>query len=948
MRTYIRYTLFIWLLSTVLLYGQGWEKVYGGEIYSQALAVFPTSTGNYLVEGLEVDAVSEELEHYILMLDASGALLWENNAPSTGAIASEIVEYPDGTFARKSYRNVIINSQEYRKVEIIRMNPLGQTLWTYTPYASTEMDTDIRGIFINPDNSLVFFDQLDDTFTRMTRLSENGVLLSQETTQIPSDNFYSVDRQGGHFVFSKVSNDGQSNTLLINRADEFGDLVSSQTFPDLYEGGTGRRFILEDGDWMVIQSPFNSSEINQIRINIPEGTVETAILWTESDPMLGTLDVALLEDGLIIANYHPDEESVLLMRSNLQGDLLWSKLYNHHPADVFPQTVNATLDGGFIVGGEYQQGLTSSIVFRTDGDGLLYPNIITGRVALDTSGNCLVEPAEEALEDWLVAATKSGNTFIATTNELGEYILPADTGVYRVRLIKPSENWASCQDEVELTFDLNDTSANIDFPVDIEIECPNLAISHTVPAIRPCFERPSYVNYCNYGTETAVDAYIDIVYDSLIRPVNASIDFDSLGEQVYRFELGDIEPLECGEFRVDLFLDCEAVVGASYCIEAHAFPDTLCTPPAATWSGAFIEVSAVCEQDSVYFRIENTGSGNMEIDEYSKFIIVEDIILLKRDSVSFDSGQFDTIPFPANGSTYAMVAEQVEDAPGFSYPMAIVEGCGENDEGEFSIGYSQQFPLNDANPFLDIDCPIAISSFDPNDKQGFPVGYQEEHFIQLNTPIEYLVRFQNTGTDTAFTVIIRDTLDTNLDIASLQVGASSHSFDFDVTGEGVLVFNFQNIMLPDSNVNQLASNGFIEYKITPKTEAELGTVIRNRAAIYFDFNEPVITNETFHTLGIDFVEFIVGTTQYPTRSNIAIVVRPNPFDQQTEILIENHSEDNYFLEIFDINGKLIRSEQHNGSVITFYRKNLVNGLYFYRLSASDGFLNTGKIIIGNK
>jgi len=226
------------------------------------------------------------------------------------------------------------------------------------------------------------------------------------------------------------------------------------------------------------------------------------------------------------------------------------------------------------------------------------------------------------------------------------------------------------------------------------------------------------------------------------------------------------------------------------------------------------------------------------------------LYLLKRDSVSFDSGEFDDIRYPANGSTYTMLAEQVPDAPGFSFPIAIVEGCDNDNDGEFSTGFSQQFPLNDASPFLDNDCPVAISSYDPNDKQGFPIGYSEEHFIEPETAIEFL-----------------------------------------------------------------------------------------------DFNDPIITNETFHTLGEIFTEIIVGTIEHPTRSDISIVVRPNPFNGKTEIEIQNHSADSYFLEVFDLSGRLVRQERYAAAPIVLYKRDLIPGLYFYRLSANDGFLNTGKIII---
>ncbi len=76
--------------------------------------------------------------------------------------------------------------------------------------------------------------------------------------------------------------------------------------------------------------------------------------------------------------------------------------------------------------------------------------------------------------------------------------------------------------------------------------------------------------------------------------------------------------------------------------------------------------------------------------------------------------------------------------------------------------------------------------------------------IEPMTPIDYQIRFQNTGTDTAFTVVIRDTLSSWLDVESFKVGISDHTFRTDFEGSNILKFTFDHILLPDSNVNEAA------------------------------------------------------------------------------------------------------------------------------------------------
>jgi hypothetical protein len=121
--------------------------------------------------------------------------------------------------------------------------------------------------------------------------------------------------------------------------------------------------------------------------------------------------------------------------------------------------------------------------------------------------------------------------------------------------------------------------------------------------------------------------------------------------------------------------------------------------------------------------------------------------------------------------------------------------------------------------------------------------------VDLTTPqLDYTIRFQNTGTDTAYVVEVRDVLDPDLDRNSFQFLGASHavtSLVIDAVGE--ITFRFENILLPDSNVNEPASHGFIRFRMRPGPNLPNGTVVSNTAAIYFDQNAPVITNTTFST-----------------------------------------------------------------------------------------------------
>jgi hypothetical protein len=140
-------------------------------------------------------------------------------------------------------------------------------------------------------------------------------------------------------------------------------------------------------------------------------------------------------------------------------------------------------------------------------------------------------------------------------------------------------------------------------------------------------------------------------------------------------------------------------------------------------------------------------------------------------------------------------------------------------------------------------------AYDPNDKGAFIEARMTGEYALEGDTIEYLIRFQNTGTDTAFTVIVRDTLDhTQLDLTTLEVLATSHAARFTLRGLGIGVWEFRNILLPDSNTNEPLSHGFIRFRVKTRTNLGCDALTSNRVAIYFDFNDPVITNDAITEL----------------------------------------------------------------------------------------------------
>lgn len=137
---------------------------------------------------------------------------------------------------------------------------------------------------------------------------------------------------------------------------------------------------------------------------------------------------------------------------------------------------------------------------------------------------------------------------------------------------------------------------------------------------------------------------------------------------------------------------------------------------------------------------------------------------------------------------------------------------------------------------------LVTGSFDPNDKMESHGDRYTTADLRNNEFLNYTIRFQNTGTDTAFTVVIKDTLSDRLDWQSMEVLSASHDYSFKIVDGRYCSWTFNRINLPDSNRNEPASHGYINFRIKPAGGLKAGDAISNSAAIYFDYNEPVITN----------------------------------------------------------------------------------------------------------
>ncbi|MCA0238181.1 MAG: SprB repeat-containing protein, partial [Bacteroidetes bacterium] len=383
-----------------------------------------------------------------------------------------------------------------------------------------------------------------------------------------------------------------------------------------------------------------------------------------------------------------------------------------------------------------------SVTYVVDSELFVLCGAMEGTLVYDLNANCLTDAGEPSLTGWLIRAASATDTVYGTTDQEGKYRIYAPPGLYILQALPPNGLWQNCNNLPAVDVVLGSTSQADTMLVKGNIQCPALNVVIGTPMLRRCFNNNQYaVEYCNLGTTVAPSAYVIVTLDPLLTALTSTLPYTNLGNGVLRFNLGDVEVGECGSFHFNVGVSCSATLGQTHCTEAHIYPDENCIPADPEWSGANLLLTGHCHPDSVRFTIKNIGIGDMTSS--SDYIVVEDAVMLRQMSFQLNAGDSTQIAVPANGSTWWVQVDQVPYYPGLSAPALSVEGCSNG--ASFSTGYVTQFPPDDADPWVDIDCTANSGSFDPNDKQGFPLGYGPEHYIRPGTELEYMIRFQNTG-----------------------------------------------------------------------------------------------------------------------------------------------------------------------------------------------------------
>ncbi|WP_242929333.1 DUF7619 domain-containing protein [Pontibacter vulgaris] len=475
---------------------------------------------------------------------------------------------------------------------------------------------------------------------------------------------------------------------------------------------------------------------------------------------------------------------------------------------------------------------------------------ISGIIYQDTNKNNVPEPNEARLKN-IALRVEPGSVF-GFSDVNGNYKIAVDNiGTYQIRQLLPDNKkgreiqQSSPAEGIPQSVTITDKKSvvnGINFGNQVTLS-PYLNASVSSTRRRRCFESTTKVTYTNSGFATANNAKVYLQLPKEVELLSADKSYTRLPNGTYVFEAGTIAAGQTGFITIQDKVVCgdETIRGLTVCTKAWITPGNQSTTPVPTAT-----VTGVCnsEKGMVRFVIRNSGLAGMETGK--QFRLYLDGQLSTIENYKLATGDSLVLWIPTGGKTARLEADQPEGNGENSLASATVEACRKGASGIVSTGYVNALPPDDEEAEAAEECLPIIDSFDPNDKLVIPAGLTEEKYTSTGTELKYKIRFQNTGTDVAYRVVVADTLSEHLDLSTLRIGSASHSYRFEVSGKGrpVLTWTFDNIMLPDSTSNEPGSHGYIQFSIKPKADLPEKTAVENFADIYFDYNSPVRTNVT--------------------------------------------------------------------------------------------------------
>jgi uncharacterized repeat protein (TIGR01451 family) len=966
--TKLLFALLVTIMLPMAVYAQGWTKRIDRKFLETAEAMTATPDGGQILTGRCRDA-GGIFTYFLVKVDTAGNVIWYHEETTTvfDPDIKQVVVLSTGEIMLYGFVQVTGSTA---MSFLIKHSTTGVKLWrkdyTYTSWGTNGFD-----LLLLPGDDLVMAGNIYDYNSQPAEMeamfykvnSDGDSLKMVVVHDADTDNLTIYKAVPGHGNTIIALGSEGNNTVFMSLDQSLNVLWTQKDTLSNTSAITPSKIITtSDGGYMAAGSiAFTGGPPVPVKAFLTKVDATGGLQWHKDYHYDGNMSYGsgvvesapgkytIMGRSVHYINNGPSVYTrFFLLFADSNGDMLHYKAYSGGAPVSSINIYHLALlpGGGYLMAGTYHIcNYCNSDVYLvgTDSLGNIHYGAIKGKLFGDNNTNCDPETGEPSLARWLITA-RGTDTIYTITDTAGNYLLDVGSGTYHLKATLAGTYWVDnlCLDSLTVTIPaLNDTVTR-NIAIGKTADCSDLQVQLSTPFLRRCIAGPAYtVTYCNNGTAPGANAYVELTLDTFLIIDSASILFTNVSGHTYRFNVGNVDANDCGSFLVYIRVECGFIdTSQTYCVDAHIFPQTECNPPDPNWDGARLSLSSDCQADSLEFRLDNTGNDMVAPQAYT---IIQDDVMYVSNNIQLNAGQQLIRKVPANGSTWTFITSQTPGFPGNPRLVRSVEGCGVNNLGQFSLGYITMFPQTGPDANGDILCLTGIGSYDPNNKAAEPGGLGMEGLIDKNQQLTYTIRFQNTGSDTAFQVVIIDTLSADLDLQSIRNVSASHPMTWTIKPGRVLEIIFANILLPDSNVNEPASHGSITFVIDLADDLPNGTEITNTAYIYFDMNKSVVTNTTLNTVGELFKTWLTIIEVSDPLNKVSCY--PNPSQGSLNLELEGEITAPVSFRVYDLAGKLAQEQTLTAGNYHHINLKVTGGMYLYEVYTGSQKLGSGKLVV---
>lgn len=965
-------------LAVGSLNAQGWVKKIGGNGLDQAEDLLTTRDGGYLLLGFTQTVDGDRI--FLNRTDIDGVELWSKSFGTANVHGYKMSQSEDGSLLIVGDRKA--TAQSPSNLYLLKTDQKGQFLWDKALEAEGDQ-TALDVIEVSEGGFLVvgFTDDTDsgEDDILLTRLDNNGnIIWSKTFGQADFDDRGNavVEVADGYVLTGFTENEnGSDNDIITIKVDKQGEFLWERIIstPEAEEAMSIAATL--DDAVAIAGYQGNSNDILITKYHINGDS-----LWTSLKDNLGLGDQASqihqMEDGSFLLTGFTEMSvfniDAFVANVNADGSYKWFRTLGPDVTSDQAVSVGLTLDGGLIVAASTLPITTLNediLLFKTDIGLNTLTNKIEGEILFDEDAvGCEItgNTANFRHPRWIVVAEQGNTKFFGTTDEDGKFNIDVSTGEYSVRTLPTSTAaWNLCTTEQLVSFDKeHDTTATVVFSTSligdeiadlrVDISAPFVIEGNLVIYDVKVFNEGSDVTNPTTKVEVQLDDELTYLRSKLAAPRDGESDFAG-GRLVYY--LGAIQRGGSKRFQIVAQArpsgdDMKPAQAVSVSAKVEAENNIEIVP-----NNDLKVAIQISDNNLNTVNIKNVGIENI-LKPITAIVIQDDIAFLNVPIPDgLGAGEDETIDlpveiFPPIGQTLRAIA--TIDGEGFkNFGTEALEPFGRDESNDYETGHVTMFPEDDEERDFEIDVLENIGPERDFELRGYPKGYQDS-IIAPNTELTYTIFFRNTGTDTINRVVVRDTLSDLLDLTTVIPGASNLPYEFEVDDNGIVKFTFtldeEDQLLPGSSTQiDTSSYGYVKFVVSQKLDLPIGSVIHNRAAVFFDYHGPEVTNEVTRVIGEypGFVKFDPLTDiDEPYMEGVEINIYPNPFTNGTTFELKGKEFGELVLTIFDLDGKLVESRRHLGNKFMYYRNHqLPSGMYLYRLESEGQLINSGKLLV---